>query len=124
MREKTQRGLGSKEQAGRMGRWLLWAGAAVFAVESWFLIGRAVAFWQGSGAMTLGWMAAVGVAAQKVLSLVVWNEGLLLATMAKVLVLCCPLLVIAVGMQMVRQANAVEVEESAADAPAAEETRR
>ena len=66
---------------------------------------------------------ALGAAAQKVLSLLVWNQGLLLAAMAKVLVLSCPLLVIAVGIQMVRQANGVEAE-SAADAPAAGETRR
>ena len=124
MREKTQRGFGSKARAGRLGQWLLWAGSAVFAVESWLLIARAAEFWQGAGAASLGWMAALGAMAQRVLSLLVWNEGMLLAAMAKVLVLCCPLLVIAVGMNMVRQANLIEAGESSVDAQAAKEERR
>jgi hypothetical protein len=121
MQERTQKGLGSKA---KLGRWLLWLGSLVFLGESWLLIARAVEFWQGSGAATLGWVAALGATVQKVLSLLVWNQGLLLAAMAKVLVLCCPLLVIAVGIGMMRQANLIEANESSVDSSAAKEERR
>lgn len=121
MQEQARKGFGSKA---KLGRWLLWLGSAVFAIESWLLIARMAEFWQGSGAATLGWMAALGAAAQRMLSLLVWNDGLLLAAMAKVLVLCCPLLVIAIGVGMVRQANLIDRGKSSVDSSAAEEERR
>jgi len=108
----------------KLGRWLLCLGSLVFLGESWLLIARAAEFWQGSGAATLGWMAALGATAQRMLSLLVWNQGLLLAAMAKVLVLCCPLLMIAIGVGMVRQANLIETGESSVDSSAAKEKRR
>jgi len=77
----------------KLGRVLVWVGSLVFVGESWLLIAQASEFWRGSGAATLGWMAAIGAWHRKVLSVLVWNHGLLLATMAKVLVLCCPLVI-------------------------------
>ena len=108
----------------KTGRAIFWLGTLVFAVESWLLIGQVVKFWEGSGAATLGWMAAVGATVQKVLSILAWNEGLLLATLAKVLVLCCPLLVIAVGFGMMRAANYAEANQTAGESVTAKEERR
>ena len=75
------------------------------------------------GTSSLG-LAAVGATVQKVLSILAWNEGLLLATLAKVLVLCCPLLVIAVGLGMMRGANYVEPNQTAGESVTAKEERR
>ena len=108
----------------KTGRTIFWVGTLVFAVESWLLIGQVANFWKGSGAATLGWMAAVGATVQKMLSVLAWNDGLLLATVAKVLVLCCPLLVIAVGFGMMRGANYAEASETAGESVTAKEERR
>lgn len=99
MQEQT-----SKAQAGKgkLGRTLVWLGALVFFVESWLLIVRASEFWNGSGAATLGWMAGIGALAQKALSVLVWNQGLLLAALAKVLVLCCPLVLVFAGIVIMK----------------------
>jgi hypothetical protein len=49
---------------------------------------------------------------------------LLLAAAAKVLVLCCPLLVIAVGFGMIRKANYLESRKSAVENVTAKEERQ
>ena len=121
MQGQTKKGFGGKAKTGRM---IFWLGTLVFALESWLLIGVAVEFWRATGAESLGWVAAVGIATQKAMALLVWNHGLLLAAAAKVLVLCCPLLVIAVGFGMMRKANYVEVSETAGQATTAKEARR
>ncbi len=92
----------------KLGRVLVWVGSLVFVGESWLLIAQASEFWRGSGAATLGWMAAIGALAQKVLSVLVWNHGLLLATMAKVLVLCCPLVILFAGFVIMRSVTHAE----------------
>jgi hypothetical protein len=112
------------ERRAKLGRALLWAGSLVLLAESWLLIERVIAFWRGSGAATLGWVAALGALAQRALSVLVWNQGLQLAAMAKVLILCCPLLVIAVGLGMVRRSNLVEASESTGELSPAKEERR
>jgi len=89
----------------RVGRTLVWVGSLVFLGESWLLIAQATEFWRGSGAATLGWVAAIGALAQKALSVLVWNNGLLLAAMAKVLVLCCPLVILFAGFVIMRSAT-------------------
>ena len=73
----SEKAMGAKAKAGRA---IFWLGTLVFAVESWLLIGQVANFWRGSGAATLGWMAAVGATVQKMLSVLAWNDGLLLAT--------------------------------------------
>ncbi|MBS1841957.1 MAG: hypothetical protein JSS69_17245 [Acidobacteria bacterium] len=108
----------------KTGRVIFWLGTLVFAVESWLLIGQVAEFWRATGAESLGWMAAVGMAAQRALALLVWNQGLLLAAAAKVLVLCCPLLVIAVGFGMMRKANYMETSETAGQSATVKEERR
>jgi len=117
----SEKAMGAKAKTGRA---IFWVGTLVFAVESWLLIGQVANFWKGSGAATLGWMAAVGATVQKMLSVLAWNDGLLLATVAKVLVLCCPLLVIAVGFGMMRGANYAEASETAGESVTAKEERR
>jgi len=117
----SEKAMGAKAKTGRT---IFWVGTLVFAVESWLLIGQVANFWKGSGAATLGWMAAVGATVQKMLSVLAWNDGLLLATVAKVLVLCCPLLVIAVGFGMMRGANYAEASETAGESVTAKEERR
>jgi len=89
----------------RVGRTLVWVGSLVFLGESWLLIAQATEFWRGSGAATLGWVAAIGALAQKALPVLVWNNGLLLAAMAKVLVLCCPLVILFAGFVIMRSAT-------------------
>jgi hypothetical protein len=121
MQEQTRKGSGGKAKTGHV---IFWLGTLVFAVESWLLIGQAAEFWRAAGAESLGWMAAAGAATQKALAALVWNQGLLLAAAAKVLVLCCPLLVIAVGFGMMRKANYVEVSETAGQSATAREERR
>jgi hypothetical protein len=117
----TAEGFSGKAKTGRV---IFWLGMLVFAVESWLLLARLAEFWSGSGAATLGWMAALGAAAQHTLSLLVWNEGMLLAAMAKVLVLCCPLVVIAVGFGMMRQSEVSEARETAGNNSKVQEARR
>ena len=94
----------TKAQTGKakLGRRLVWLGALVFFGESWLLIARASEFWKGSGAATLGWVAGIGTLAQKALSVLVWNQGLLLAALAKVLVLCSPLALVFAGIMVMR----------------------
>lgn len=121
MQGQTQTRSASKAN---VGRWLFWVGLMVFAAESWFLIMRMAEFWRGSGAATLGWTAALGATAQRAMSLLVWNQGMLLAAMAKVLVLCCPLVVLVAGISMMRQANLIEAGENSADSPEAKEVSR
>ena len=106
----------------KTGRGLLWAGSLVLMGEAAFLMMQISTIWQNSGAKTLGWVAAAGATVQHLMALLAWNDGLLLATAAKVLVLCCPLLAIAVGMGMMRKAQYAE--ESDAASAAAEEERR
>ena len=111
------------EKATTTGRVMLWVGAAVLLGEVWTLLTQLSEFWQGSGAAALGWMAALGAAAQKAVSFVVWNDGLLLAVAAKVLVLCCPLLVIAAGIGLIRKAELAQARKFAAKSTQAEEER-
>lgn len=106
----------------RTGRGLLWAGSLVLMGEAAFLMMQINTIWQNSGARTLGWVAAAGATIQRIMALLAWNDGLLLAAAAKVLVLCCPLLAIAVGMGMMRKAQYAE-ESDAASAKAGEERR-
>src|SRR5690242_10879321 len=98
----SERGQGKASGKAKAGRALLWLGSVVFLGEAWMLFGALNEFWQRSGAPSLGWMVGVGAAVQKAVSFLVWNDGLLLAVAAKVLVLCCPLLVIAVGIGLMR----------------------
>lgn len=121
MREQTGT---AKESKAKVGRILLLAGLVILVGESWILLGQAKELWVGSGAATLGYMAALGALTQRVLSILVWNQGALLAAMAKVLVLCCPLVVIAVGLGMVRRANVLEASGGAEEISAAKEERR
>lgn len=104
------RGQTRKEQAGkaRLGRVLLWVGFVVLLGESWLLISRFSELWNGSGAGTLGWMAALGALTRKALAVLVWNQGLLLAALAKVLVLCCPLALVCAGIAILRSVNSGE----------------
>jgi hypothetical protein len=126
MQAQTTKMVGAKAMGAKAktGRAIFWLGTLVFMVESWLLIGQVAKFWQGSGAATLGWIAAIGAIVQKVLSVLTWNQGLLLATLAKVLVLCCPLLVIAVGFSMMRGANYAKASETAGESATAKEERR
>jgi len=111
------------EKATTAGRVMLWVGAAVLLGEVWMLLMQMSEFWQGSGAASLGWMAALGAAAQKAASFLVWNDGLLLAVAAKVLVLCCPLLVIAVGIGLIHKAELAQGRKFTAKSTQAEEER-
>jgi len=99
MRDQANRAQASKT---KLGQALVWLGSLVFFGESWLLIAQANEFWKGSGAATLGWMAGLGALAQRALSVLVWNQGLLFAALAKVLVLCCPLVLVFVGIVIVR----------------------
>jgi len=120
MGERRQDKANGKATAGRV---MLWVGAAVLLGEVWMLLAQLSEFWQGSGAASLGWMAALGAAAQKAVSFLVWNDALLLAVAAKVLVLCCPLLVIALGIGLIRKAESAQARKFAAKSAQAEEER-
>ena len=122
MSNQTKRMANEAGAKAKTGRGLLWAGSVVLMGEAAFLLMQINAIWQNSGAKTLGWIAAAGATVQRMMALLAWNDGLLLATAAKVLVLCCPLLAIAVGMGMMRKAQYVE-ESDAASATAEEERR-
>ena len=113
----------ARENKAKVGRVLLLAGLVVLVGEAWIVLAQAREFWSGSGAATLGYLAALGALAQKLLSVLAWNQGALLAAMAKVLVLCCPLLVIGVGLGMVRQGSALEAS-GAEEISAGREERR
>jgi len=114
---------GSANGKATAGRAMLWVGAVVLWGEVWMLLTQLSEFWQGSGAASLGWIAALGAAAQKAASFLVWNDGLLLTVAAKVLVLCCPLLIIAVGIGLIRTAELAHAQEFAAKGTQAEEER-
>lgn len=118
--KRTANEAGAK--AAKTGLGLLWAGSVVLMGEAAFLMTQISAMWESSGARTLGWVAAAGATVQHLMALLAWNEGLLLAAAAKVLVLCCPLLAIAAGMGMMRKAQYAE-ESDAASATAEEERR-
>jgi len=105
------------------GRVMLWVGAVVLLGEVWMSVTQLNEFWQGSGAASLGWMAALGAAAQKAVSFLVWSDGLVLAVAAKVLVLCCPLLIIAVGIGLIRKAELAQGRKFAGKSTQAEEER-
>src|SRR5262249_27472832 len=121
MTEQTRSGSKGK---GKVGRALLWSGSLVLLVESWLLLEQAREIWAASGATTLGYAAGVAALAQRVLSILVWQDGLLLAAMAKGLGLCCPLVVIALGLGMVRKANVLEAGSKAEEILPAKEERR
>jgi uncharacterized membrane protein len=102
---------------------LLGLGSLVFLAEAWMLLGQLNEFWQRSGAASLGWMVGVGAAVQKAVSFLVWNDGLVLAVAAKVLVLCCPLLVIAVGIGLMRSSKFAQAGKFGEKSARAEEER-
>lgn len=120
MTGQTRTGSANKAKTGRV---LLLIGSLVLLGESWLLLEQAREIWATSGATTLGYAAGVAALAQRVLSILVWQDGLLLAAMVKVLVLCCPLLVIAVGLGMVRKANVLEASSNAEKISPAKEER-
>jgi len=105
------------------GRAMLWVGAVVLLGEVWMLLTQLSGVWQASGAESLGWMAALGAVARKAVSFLVWNDGLLLTVATKVLVLCCPLLIIAVGIGLIRKAELAQARKFAAKNTQAEEER-
>jgi len=118
-----ERGQDKASATATLGRVMMWTGAVVLLAEVGLLFERLNKFWQGSGAASLGWMAALGAAAQKAVSFLVWNDGLLLAVAAKVLVICCPLLIIAVGIGLARKAELARAREFAGKSTQAEEER-
>jgi len=118
--DKANGRVNGKATAGRV---MLWVGAVVLLGEVWMLLTQLNEFWQGSGAASLGWMAALGAVARKAVSFLVWNDGLLLTVAAKVLVLCCPLLIIAVGIGLIRKAELAQARKFAAKNTQAEEER-
>ena len=101
----SERGQVKTNGKAKTGRGLLWAGTVVLMGEAAFLLMKINEIWQSSGARTLGWVAAAGTIIQKALAILTWNDGLLLATAGKVLVLCWPLLAIAVGLGLVRSTD-------------------
>lgn len=115
MRDQTSKAKASKV---KLGQTLVWLGALVFFGESWLLIAQASEFWKGSGAATLGWMAWLGALAQRALPVLVWNQGLLFAALTKVLVLCCPLVLVFVGIVIVRSMTSGDEGTSMNGAPA------
>ena len=118
-----ERGQDRTNATATVGRVMMWTGAVVLLAEAGVLFERLKEFWQGSGAASLGWMAALGAAAQKAVSFLVWNDELLLAVAAKVLVLCCPLLIIAVGIGLIRKAGVAQARKFAGKSTQAEEER-
>ena len=116
-----ERGQDKASATATVGRVMMWTGAVVLLAEVGFLFERLNKFWQGSGAASLGWMAALGAAAQKAVSFLVWNDGLVLAVAAKVLVLCCPLLIIAVGIGLIRNAELAQTKFAGKSTQAEEE---
>lgn len=122
MRNRTKRLTKEEGAKAKAGRALLWAGSVVLMGEAAFFLMQLSALWQASGAATLGCVAALGTMVQKMVAFLAWHDGLLLATAAKVLVLCCPLLAIAVGMRMLRKAQYAEGPNAASRT--AEEERR
>ncbi len=118
-----ERGQTKASTTATAGRVMLWLGAAIILGEAWMLLAQVETFWQGSGAASLGWIAALGAVGQKAVSFLVWNDGLLLAVAAKVLVLCCPLLVTAVGIGLIRKAELAQAQEFAAKSGQAGEER-
>ena len=122
MRDRTKQLTKEEGAKAKAGRALLWAGSVVLMGEAAFLLMQLSALWQSSGAATLGCVAAAGTMIQRMVAFLAWNDGLLLATAAKVLVLCCPLLAIAVGIGMLRGAQYAE-KPNAAGTTAKEERR-
>jgi len=120
MREQTGKARASKA---KLARALLLAGSLVLTGEAWLFLLRIEQFWKVSGAATLGWMAAVGALAQKALSLLLSNEGLLLAGIGKVLVLCSPLVLVFAGMVIMRSMTSADEGASMNGAPVNEEDR-
>ena len=107
-----------------VGRALLWVGSLVFLAETWVLFRWLGEFWQSSGASAFGWVAALGTAVQKSAAALAWNQGVVLAAAVKVLVLCCPLVVVAVGIAMLRKAAVSEaMEQAVCEATPAKERR-
>jgi len=118
--DKANGRVNGKATAGRV---MLWVGAVVLLGEVWMLLTQLSVVWQASGAESLGWMAALGAVARKAVSFLVWNDGLLLTVATKVLVLCCPLLIIAVGIGLIRKAELAQARKFAAKNTQAEEER-
>jgi len=105
MRNQARQSANEAGAKAKMGRALLLVGSVVLLGEAAFLMMQLSALWQSSGAARLGWVAAAGTIVQRAVAFLAWNDGLLLAAAAKVLVLCCPLLAMGVGLGLVRSTN-------------------
>lgn len=91
-----------KQKAGRI---MLAIGGAALFLQLWALWLEAGAAWSREAAESLGWMGALGIAALQMVDFIAWNPHGILLSLARVLLLCCPMAMMIAGVAISRTAN-------------------
>ena len=84
-----------KQKAGRL---LLMIGASAFFMELWALWLEAGAVWSRGAAESLGWLGALGMAMLQAVHFIAWSPNGILLSLAKVLLLCWPVVAMIAGV--------------------------
>lgn len=90
-----------------LGKPLLLAGALLLILQASAVAHQVVAIWQHAGSEIYGWLPALGMTAHELFENTFWNHSWPLAAMARLLILCWPLLLLAVGIVLHQKKQAL-----------------
>lgn len=82
---------------------LLAIGGAALFVELWTLWLETTMAWGRGAELSLGWLGALGTATLQMVNFIAWNPHAILLSVARLLLLCWPMAVIAAGVMLSRQ---------------------
>jgi hypothetical protein len=86
-----------------VGKALLMLGGIFLVAQVALLTWHAEQYWNQTGARTAGLLSAVGTMLVHTVNTLAWNPGAALASAAKVLVSCWPLLLLVAGILLLRK---------------------
>jgi hypothetical protein len=89
-----------KQKAGQA---LLTVGVIALFLQLWVLWLEAGSAWTHGA--SLGWLGALGMAMLQVVDFVAWNPNGILLSVARMLLLCWPILVMLTGAALTRKSN-------------------
>lgn len=89
-----------KQKAGQV---LLTVGVLALFLQLWVLWLEAGSAWTHGA--SLGWLGALGMAMLQVVDLIAWNPNGILLSVARMLLLCWPIIVMLAGAVLARKSN-------------------
>jgi len=91
-----------KQKAGHM---LLTVGGLALFLQLWVLWLEAGSAWNHHASESLGWLGSLAVATLQVVDFIAWNPNGILLSVARMLLLCWPMVVMLAGAALARKSS-------------------